>query len=446
MNYSDEIDYKKYLQTLLFSLLCVLFTFPILPNAIQSITIVLIIVSAILLNGKDLKSNIKKIGYDPIIYLCLWIVLIIFSVSYTDNPDKGLKLILRLINFIIFPLLIIYILPRIPKKQQTTLFSFFILSNFFIVIFLYVQLVKGIDALGYIDESGKRIRGLLDLNILEQFKVVSKLPLHVSRYYINENNISGVFIHKAYLSMGFVWSIILIIDNVFFKKTPRWLKGVGLFLILVFVFSVMYLTSIPNLICLIMVPVFIIWKINSKKIRTALFLLFFIAPSILLILPSVQNKLYDNVRFKQDFQEAKTMLVNIFTHKPDRNTNIRAQVWSCALNEFAKKPIFGHGIGSENDVIKKCSNNELNAHNYFFSILVTGGIILFFAFMIFLRHSFKIALITKNKLYIVFLIIVCINLLSESMFIRIHGILFCSIFGSLLYRESLFLKLDKKGV
>ncbi|AUC82951.1 O-antigen ligase [Lacinutrix sp. Bg11-31] len=446
MNYNKEIDYKSYLQTFLFSLFCLLFAFPILPNAFHSIIIVLIIISALFLYGKNLKDNIKRTGYKPVFYLCLWIIVIIFSLSYTDNQDKGLKLILRLVNFIIFPILFIYLIPKISQKQQTILFYFYIVSNFLIVIFLYVKLVQGIDALGYINTAGERTRGLLKLSIIDQFNVISKLPFHVSRYYLNENNISGIFVHKAYLSMGFIWSIILIIDTVFFKETSKWLKAAGLFFILIFTFSVVYLTSIPNLVCLLIIPIFIVWKINSKKIRTIICILFIVVPSILLVTPSVQNKLYDNVRFKQDFEEAKITLVNLFSEKPDRNANIRSQLWSCAVNEFAKKPIFGYGIGSENDVINTCTNSELNSHNYFFSILITGGLILFIAFILFLGNSFNIAIITKNKVQLAFLVIICINLMSESMFIRIHGILFCSIFGSLLYKESLFLKLEKESV
>ncbi|AEH00881.1 O-antigen polymerase [Lacinutrix sp. 5H-3-7-4] len=443
MNYNLGIRYKKFLNILFFSLLCVLFTYPILPNAIQSLVIGLLIIVSIILYRKDFKKKIKTIGLKPIVLSSLWVILIIISLTYTPNQEKGLKLVLRLINFAIFPFLFFYLIPKISDRKKSLLYFFYVSSHLFLIIFLIVKLMQGLNTIGYINEQGIRIRGPLNIGVLEQFKIILKIPLHVSRYYINENKISTFFIHKAYLSMGFLWSSILIINNVLFKENKKIIKCIGVVLILIFIFGVVYFTSIPNLISLLILPLFVIWKLNSKKNKIILFSIMVLAPIFIISLPSIQNRIFNNVRLKTDFDEAKNMITNMFSKTPQNNANIRVNVWSCAIHQFTKKPIFGYGIGSENEILKKCTNLNLNSHNYFLSLLISGGVIVLLAFIFFLVSSLGLAFITNNKIYVVFLILLCINLMAESMFIRIHGILFSSIFGSLLYRESLYLKANK---
>jgi O-antigen ligase len=123
------------------------------------------------------------------------------------------------------------------------------------------------------------------------------------------------------------------------------------------------------------------------------------------------------------------------------SSSVRVLIWQAATEIIKDNFIFGVGTGDVKDVLLEkykekgmtgALSERLNAHNQFlqtFIALGLPGIILLLSSFIF---PFILAFRKKNFIYIVFLVIVFINFLTESMLETIAGVLFYAFFNSLL--------------
>ncbi len=438
--------YLGIVKKLPFVFLCFLVAFPVLPHAVQSIFIALFATTSLYSYYKSFKDNLSKYTLKLLLINVGWFLLLALTIFYSENKEDGLKRIVRALNILIFPVLIFYFLPTLTQKKKNILSYIFILVHVFLVFYLYTRAIDGIDKLGYINQNGDRIRGLLDESLLEQFRVFIGMPFFLSRYYINENEASFFFIHKAYLSIGFVWSIFLSIDRIINQKTNIKVKVSLTIVSLFFIVVVIYFTSIPNLLALVLLlPTFLIFNLKTWKKR----LISFSAIIVLMITATqigvVKERLFDDVRLKKDIQEAKSLITSIIRNESQENTNIRGEIWRCSYQKIKEKALFGYGIGEEEQVLNQCYienncqfcvDNELNTHNYYASLLLTGGVVLLTVFILSFVYMFILSIKAKNFLYTSFLMLILLNLLSENLFVRIHGILFYVLFNSILFLDS----------
>ena len=160
----------------------------------------------------------------------------------------------------------------------------------------------------------------------------------------------------------------------------------------------------------------------------------------------------NNPRFtlmvKNDFSKNNIETVKILNTnkessdaKTDESSNVRLQIWKSAINISSKNILLGVGTGDIKDALMaeyiKCNNkdakkNNLNVHNQFLETQMGQGII---GFML-LTSLFFIAIlrsyIDKNRLLFLFIIIIGINFLFESMLNTQAGVIFFSFFFSFL--------------
>jgi O-antigen ligase len=113
--------------------------------------------------------------------------------------------------------------------------------------------------------------------------------------------------------------------------------------------------------------------------------------------------------------------------------------WQATIQVIKQAPLFGHGAGSELEVLgdqfysKQLYSaylNHLNAHNQYLSFLVVTGIAGLLIYIITLYLGFITAINNKNMLFFIFLLLITIVSLSESILNAEKGIYFYSIFFS----------------
>ena len=127
------------------------------------------------------------------------------------------------------------------------------------------------------------------------------------------------------------------------------------------------------------------------------------------------------------------------------NTDERYEINNASWQLIKKAPVFGYGIGdvqyelnnyynkhsSDKTAYKMAYEENLNSHNNYAYLWLSGGFILLLLYIINLIFGLYYGLLFKEWIYIAFIIIVSANLLFENVLSRIHGVLFYSVFNAL---------------
>jgi O-antigen ligase len=131
---------------------------------------------------------------------------------------------------------------------------------------------------------------------------------------------------------------------------------------------------------------------------------------------------------------------------------VRILLWKTAITQFSKAPIFGYGSGDYKDVMKEGYleigyqygyDHGQNAHNQYLETGVSVGIVGVLVFLGWFFFAFKASWQAQNYLFCIFIAIVALNILTESMFARQQGTYFMAFLGSLLYWRNSLLPYEK---
>lgn len=129
----------KIIKPIYLSSLLLLAAFPLLPFALRSVIIILVLVLAIIYSLRNKFNRPIKPG---LIYALPFLVLIV-SLSYSKMPMEGLKDITQLLSFIILPL--VFILYPISLKDTKWLYRAFYISLFLLVLYQAINLGLNAD-------------------------------------------------------------------------------------------------------------------------------------------------------------------------------------------------------------------------------------------------------------------------------------------------------------
>ena len=247
------------------------------------------------------------------------------------------------------------------------------------------------------------------------------------------------FLHPSYLSMylctAITWMLVEISQNNFANK---WFSnGIAIALILFFTFINILLSSKMGLISTIFILVgFLIYYIIRHKKYTlgfsGIFLIAILIYSIFNYVPAVRNRI----------NNAITALITTSVNKTDaESTAVRLLIWKAANQVISENLLLGTGTGDSKDELMKeyqkqgmtgAIEHKLNTHNEFYQIFVSLGLIGFIVFMLSLFIPLAFAFKTSNIVYALFLLIIMLNFIPESMLESEAGVMFYAFFNSLL--------------
>ncbi len=123
------------------------------------------------------------------------------------------------------------------------------------------------------------------------------------------------------------------------------------------------------------------------------------------------------------------------------STAVRMLVWKAANHVISENVITGVGTGDAKDELVKeyekrgmtgALEHRLNAHNEYYQVFVALGTIGFILLLGNLFFPMWWAFKTNNTLYVLFLLIILLNFLTESMLETQAGVMFYAFFNSLL--------------
>jgi len=237
--------------------------------------------------------------------------------------------------------------------------------------------------------------------------------------------------HPSYLAMYVILSVFIAFESWFDKNLKIlgrivWLMT-GVFLLI----SIYFLSSRSGILTIVLLlPVYFFYKLKQKRKG------FIIALSILVILFALFPIIRSNERVKIVFNE-----ISNGSFKQKAIQDGRVIIWRSAIQIIRNNLILGVGIGDVGTELMKeyqrigdqdLIENNYNVHNQFLEVLLEDGIIgLLFFFAIFgcmLINMFS----EKNLLYGLFILMMFVFFMFETVLYRLAGVAFFSLFSFLL--------------
>jgi O-antigen ligase len=329
-------------------------------------------------------------------------IICLLSLTYSANWVNGIKMLERLISFVVFPF-IFFTYRRRLKMDENQLFLLlgFSLMVSFAVLFIQFNLAV---------ETTK----LSELSLGDFFRY--------TRYYILIHSLALHPSYYSFLVLIFIAYYLSVAEKkIAFKSVHSAFAFLSLLLLLV-------LQSRGALVTLIFLGIYLLMKLFYLK-------KYYLLSVGLIILLSSTVWILNNTRMKETVR-------SVFSSEQSETTDSRIIIWNNALHTIKEKPIAGHGIGDALDELIKehektgyASGVEkrLDAHNQFLETWLQSGIIglisLLLVFIFPVYHAIK----KKQELLFLFLLVAFTQLLFESMFVRLAGVVYFSFFYSFLY-------------
>lgn len=332
--------------------------------------------------------------------------LVLFTLCYTHYPQKGLTDLTRYLLILLVP--VSFSLSRLNLfKYRSQLLSAFAIVCVITIIYLY----------------------------LHAFVVIQfyKLPWLVifSQAFVSHHFSEPINMHATFFSLQLSVAFFYLVKCLCNKDGEY--KKLCLIGVLILLAGIIQLASKSVLFALItglvfVVPFFMIQQPGKRwcYMGTAFVAIWCIAMAVLSS-PTFRTRYVTDL--KSDLSTTKVNAV----------FDSRLARWEAVIQVIRQAPLLGHGAGSELDVLGEqfyrrqlysAYLNHLNAHNQYLTFLVVSGIIGLLVYVITLCLGFHTAVVNKDMPFFIFLLLLSIVSLSESILNAEKGIYFYSLFFS----------------
>jgi len=245
----------------------------------------------------------------------------------------------------------------------------------------------------------------------------------------------SVIMHPSYfaLYLSFSLAIVLFNNNLFsrtFLKIP-----IGIFLILIIILC----ASKSGIISALLVLIF--------KFFHLLFIKKKYGKSIVTFLISVVVLVAINLYFPSSVNRISSMFVSIKSKSKELDTTTsRVVIWKHTAHLIVENLLIGVGTGDVNDELQKKYSNasqnflvtkKLNAHNQYLQTTAALGVVGFLILMVLCFTFLVFAIKLKNINAIIFMLLMLINMLFESILETQAGVIFFSFFMFMLFKNLL---------
>ncbi len=353
----------------------------------------------------DFKNKFQNILQNKFSLLFIAFFLMhVIGMVYTENIDSGLFDLQVKLSLVVFP----FILASRPltKGQIRTVFWVFIAG------------------------------GIICSLIMLSRAVYMYIVFAENKFFYQA---FSILVHPSYLSMYFNLSITWLLMNSLKQSNThnRFSTGLSTLIVLFFSFIIVLLSSKMGLITMVLIYLgFIIYFIISRKkyvFGIVTLLLFSVAVfSIIRFVPEIRGRV----------SAVFVAISNTSTNQAEaESTAVRMLVWSATNHLISENFIFGTGTGDSKDELMKeyekrgmtgAWEHKLNTHNEYYQVFLSLGLIGFILLLMSLFFPLYKAFTSLNAIYILFLLIIILNIIPESMFETQAGVMFYAFFNSLL--------------
>ncbi len=356
----------------------------------------------------SINSNQKQLFFLFLLFF-IWQVA---GMLYSDNLKEGWRNLELRVTLLIFPLVLLS--PgNMIRTRVAILLKVFVMSTFSYLLFCYLYALY---------------RSLSVQNGSLTFNPFLSEYTWLNYFYALE---FAIFQHTSYLSMFTLLSFYIALENFFGIPGIKNYKYLWLIISGILIISIYFLSSRAGILAaVITLPVYLFGKFrNIGKVRyfwISMLLMIVIFIPLVLTNPRVNN--YQDWRAKH------------------RNTNSavsndRLIILIAVRTILGENLIMGVGTGDIQDELNeeyrstgntRLAKDNTNTHNQFLEILIEHGLIGLIIFLSMIIMMFYIAFKRENILYLMFLLLVVISFLFETMLNRLAGVTFFSLFSFLL--------------
>jgi O-antigen ligase len=386
--------------------------FPVLPYGILSVAIALFVVFSavdIYQNRQAARKNITTDFRKYLIFTLFYLILILSS-FWSDHTLKSLNAHTVGIPILLFPLSFVFGKSRLQVKQRHLL----------LVVFVTASVIAGFFILGLAYEE-------LSKTGFKQLFYSSALRRNMAK------ETSFLRFHPTYISLCFLLSIGILIS--WFKKKQKVIQAIVKTVAIAFLIFMIIIcasraavltTALAGLVFFLKTPRFrVFYKV---LIISAFSMLSYVAITNIFLLSS---------RFLIIANE----LVLPKGESPS-SISIRYGIYECSFEITKENWMFGVGVGDLQNRLNDCyagfltnhfKSKKINTHNYFLHLLNSAGIFSLLAICWLLIYLFRIAIREKNDLFLLFLIIMLVNLFFENLLVRSYGVVFFAFFTAFFF-------------
>jgi len=364
--------------------------FPITPNTIKGLPVILLFVAALFFFKKR-EVNWKLLLVNSSLFLIYTI-----SVIYSNDHSVSIKKLETSLSILVLPIIFFALLPRfkISNKIKQVFIKIFISSTTVFSIYSFVYIILRNSSLNYLWNSDKY------RNIIIEMPLIGQHPIYAS----------------IFLALSIIFYVYL-----FKQKLFKSYKDKLLFLTLTFINLVflLFLSSKGAILALFIIMFFLFIFETTKKIYKYLIIVTFVCSLITLF---IYNRRMNELIKTQTYQ----------TFNPHLSTSIRLGIYDCSWGIIKKQLFTGYGIGDAQKELNLCYANKsdillmhrFNSHNQYLDITIKTGLIGLFIFLGFLAINLRNAIKNKNQLLIMILVLYCMLFLVENVLSRQSGVIF----------------------
>ena len=393
---SNSLDFSKP-----YFYACLLFVFGLLTQGFFAapLTIGMIAIGLIWIFSFSYKNKFENLRREPFaLSLIAFYSLHVLSLLQTDNIDVALVSLLLKTSIFLLPLFMMST-DFITRQQRIIVLRFFACL---MMVMAFTDLL--LSLLEFLKHS--RIESFFYANLTH---LLPYQPHYVSWYYLMALCIS---LHQLW--MGKKWKILWGIGVILFLVSFILLSSRAYYL----AFSLVFFVSLIKLFRKNLIP--------KSTIRYTL-LTFILFVTAILFIPNTSKRITDAKN------EVESML-----GISSKYTNPRIYIWNHGMDLILKKPLSGYGMGDAKEQLNLSmtqtnspfSGRSLNFHNQYLQSWAQVGIVGF----LLLLYAVIGPLFTKNQhpLFLIFIGLTLVGLLTESMFERQSGVLFFAFMYPLL--------------
>ncbi|HMZ90643.1 MAG TPA: O-antigen ligase family protein [Chitinophagales bacterium] len=246
--------------------------------------------------------------------------------------------------------------------------------------------------------------------------------------------VSFTFIHPSYAAMFLVFAVMLVSAELVtrWEEITSGNRIIYILLMLLLSLIVLLLTAKLAIACLFIVISLAVFVWGKKNYNTT---------KAILILISLNIAMFIAMMMLPYTRERMQMLLHYKETSYSNSVDSREQIWHSAIQVASDHLIVGIGTGDAEDMlVSQYAANQFetgvqeryNCHNEYLQVLVDTGLPGLIFFLLVLTGCFRLAFIDKNYLWMAFLLLFAINIITENMLRTQSGIVFFSFFNALL--------------
>ena len=397
----------------------------LITNAIIGILLLTVLID------KELVIKLKRLACSRNwqVLISLFLVFVV-SAFYSKDTSQAWKIIELRLSLFLFPL--IYGLSPMGDKDKQFVYKIFIcLVSVIPLIGIWTQWSTYVET----GDTG----WFYNDNIVEY---VGKQAVYFA-----------MFVNLALVGLFYFWYT----DQLESKQ-----EKIGSVVVLACLIVNQYLlasrTSILTMVLLIgsFVVLLIFNKINRKQTIALLAALIVFVFSLVVLFPKVLKR-FDSIKQVEYNFENKNPINHFGGEIKKENwngLNTRLALWSCAVDEIEKRPIFGSGLGDvQNDLVNNYRSKNFyfalernyNCHNQYLDVLLSNGFVGLFVFFFVMGYLILKSIKDKNRILFGIIVVFSLACVTENVLGRNQGVVLISFLVSLMLLKRKVFNLDDKN-